>query len=80
MSGLVAQDAHQPVAIASLHFAHESPLEADQSLVRQIKRNGDAGNAVGENHSWASQQCGRKRMPRIDNSRTDARSHAQARP
>src|SRR5580700_4026785 len=44
MPGLVAQDPHEPVAIAALHLAHESTLEADQPLVGEIERNGDAGN------------------------------------
>ena len=46
MPRLVAQNAHEPVAIAALHFAHEAPLDAHQSLVGEIERNGDARNPI----------------------------------
>jgi hypothetical protein len=46
VTGLVAQNAHQPVAVAALDLAHEVPLETDQTLVRQIERYGDARYAV----------------------------------
>src|SRR5882757_957481 len=43
----VAQNAHEPVAIAALYFAHESALDADQALVSEVERYGDSWNAVG---------------------------------
>jgi len=46
MSGLVPQDAHQPVAIAAFDLTHEPPFEAYQSPVRQVEGNGDPGDAV----------------------------------
>ena len=47
VAGLVAQNAHEPVAVAALHFAHKMTLESDQPLVGEIERDGDAGNAIG---------------------------------
>src|SRR5258708_13994660 len=47
VSGLVAQNAHQPIAIAALHFAHQSALEADQPLVREVERDRDARDTIG---------------------------------
>ena len=43
---LVAQDAHQPVAVAAFDFAHEAPLDAHEAAVRQIERDGDSRDAV----------------------------------
>ena len=42
----VAQDAHQPVAIAALDLAHEAPFDARKALMRQVERHRDAGDAV----------------------------------
>ena len=47
MTGFVAQDAHEPVAVAPFHFAHETPLDAAEARMRKIEGDGDAGNAVG---------------------------------
>jgi hypothetical protein len=47
VAGFVPQDAHQPIAVTALHFAHEAPLDAHEPPVREIERDGDAWNAVG---------------------------------
>ncbi len=46
MPGLVAQDTHQPVAIAALHLAHEAPFEPREPPMRQVERDRDTGDAV----------------------------------
>src|SRR6266403_4965274 len=47
MPRLVAQYSHQPIAVAALDFAHESPFDPHQPRVREIERNGDPGNSIG---------------------------------
>ena len=42
----MAQNAHQPIAVTPLHFAHIAPLETHQTRVREIERNGNAGDPV----------------------------------
>jgi hypothetical protein len=45
--GLVAQNAHQPIAVAALDLAHQAPLDAHQAPMRQIERNRDTRNSIG---------------------------------
>ena len=47
VAGLVPQDAHARVVVAALHFEHLRELQLGQSRMREIERDGDAGNAVG---------------------------------
>src|SRR5690606_7503025 len=46
MAGLMAQDAHQPAAAATLHLLHETALQPHQARLRKIERQGDAGHAI----------------------------------
>src|SRR3984957_4951602 len=43
----MAQDAHQPIAVAALHFAHEAAFDAHQPPVGEVERNRDSRYAVG---------------------------------
>jgi len=43
----MAQNAHQPARIATLHGAHDASLELFEPRVRQIKRHRDTRHAVG---------------------------------
>ncbi len=47
VAGFVPQNAHARVVIAALHFEHLRELQFGQTRMREIERDGDAGNAVG---------------------------------
>src|SRR5712671_679697 len=46
MTGLVAQNAHQPIRVPALHFLQHLALEPREPRMRKIKRNRKTGNAV----------------------------------
>ena len=43
----MAQNPHQPVAVAALHLPHEAPLDAHEAPVRQVKWDGDPRYSIG---------------------------------
>ena len=47
VSRFVAEQAHALDPRTPLHFEHHLPFEADESCMCQIKRDADAGDAVG---------------------------------
>jgi hypothetical protein len=47
VTGFVPKDAHAPVRIAAFDFEHLIQLKFGETRVREIKRNGNAGDTIG---------------------------------